>query len=171
MSVKQGWEGRYLEDFTVGDVYRAPIGRTITEVDNTWFTLLTNNDNQIHFNDHYSSKTPWGKPLVNSAFTIAVVTGLGVRDLTMNGFALGWDKIRLPNPVFAGDTLYSQSEVLAVRESASDPKRGIITVRTLGIKQDGTVVVEFERSAMVWKRAHAPGNATFPEPKPYKSQL
>ena len=165
MAVKTGWEGRFLEDFEVGDVYQSNIGRTVTETDNIWFTLITNNDNQIHFNDEYAKNTQFGKPLVNSLFTIAVVTGLAVKDVSQNGFALGWDRIVLPNPVFAGDTLYAETEVLSVRESKSDPTRGIVTVRTRGLKQDGTIVVEFERPVMVWKRAHAPVAHVFPEAK------
>ena len=162
MSLKKSWEGRFLEDFEVGDVYRSAIGRTVTEADNIWFTLLTNNDNQIHFNDEYAKHTQWGKPLVNSVFTIAVVTGLTVKDVSQNGFALGWDHITLPNPVFAGDTLYAETEVLSVRESNSDPKRGIVKVRSRGVKQDGTIVLESERSIMVWKREHAPNLGVFP---------
>ena len=162
MALKVGWEGRFLEDFEVGDVYRSAIGRTVTEADNIWFTLLTNNDNQIHFNDEYAKHTQWGKPLVNSVFTIAVVTGLTVKDVSQNGFALGWDHITLPNPVFAGDTLYAETEVLSVRDSNSDPKRGIVKVRSRGVKQDGTIVLEFERSIMVWKREHAHNLGVFP---------
>jgi acyl dehydratase len=162
MAIKAGWEGRFLEDFQVGDIYRSAIGRTVTQADNTNFTLLTNNDNQIHFNDEYAKHTQWGVPLVNSVFTIAVVTGLTVKDVSQNGFALGWNKIVLPNPVFAGDTLFAETEVLSVRESASDARRGILTVRTRGLKQDGQVVVDFERSIMVWKREHAPNIDVFP---------
>ena len=115
-SVKQGWNGRFFEDFHVGDIYRSRLGRTITETDNIQFTMITNNTNQIHFNAHYASLTEFKKPLVNSALTLSVVAGLGVSDLSENGFALGWDYIKLPNPVFPGDTLYSESEVISVRE-------------------------------------------------------
>ena len=163
MTVKPGWEGRFLEDFEVDDVYRSAIGRTITEADNTWFTLLTNNDNQIHFNSEYAKRTPWGKPLVNAAFTLAVVAGLTVKDVSQNGFALGWDKIVLPNPLFAGDTVYAETHVDSVRQSASDPRRGIVTVTTRGIQQEGKVIIEFTRSVMVWKRAHAPVIDSFPK--------
>ena len=163
MNVKPGWEGRFLEDFEVGDVYRSAIGRTVTEADNIWFTLLTNNDNQIHFNDEYAKRTQWGKPLVNSAFTIAVVTGLTVRDVSQNGFALGWERIVLPNPLFAGDTLYAETEVLSARVSQSDPRRGVVRVRTRGIQQAGVIVIDFERTVMVWKRDHAPSVGSFPE--------
>ena len=103
MAVKAGWEGRFFEDFEVGDVYRCRLGRTVTETDNTWFTLLTNNPNQLHFNNEYGKRTEFGKCLINSALTLAIVAGLGVSDVSENGFALGWDEIKLPNPLFAGD--------------------------------------------------------------------
>ncbi len=164
-TVKPGWQGRFYEDFEVGDVYRCRIGRTITQADNIWFTLLTNNTNQIHFNEHYASKTEFGRPLVNSALTIAIVAGLGVAGTSENGFALGWDEIKLPNPLFEGETIYSQSEVVDKRESKSKPQWGIVKFRTLGIKHDGTVVLEYTRSVMVWKKAFAPASDTFPEPK------
>ena len=164
-NVREGWVGRYFEDFSVGDIYRCRIGRTITEADNIPFTLLTNNTNQIHFNAHYASRTEVKRPLVNSAMTLSVVAGLGVADVSENGFALGWDYIKLPNPVFPGDTLYSESEVMNVRESKSRPEQGIVKVRTRGINQDGLVVIEYERSVMVWKKAHAPRIALFPDVK------
>jgi itaconyl-CoA hydratase len=164
-SVKQGWNGRFFEDFHVGDIYRSRLGRTITETDNIQFTMITNNTNQIHFNAHYASLTEFKKPLVNSALTLSVVAGLGVSDLSENGFALGWDYIKLPNPVFPGDTLYSESEVVSVRESKSRPAQGVVKVRTRGLNQDGVLVIEYERSIMVWKKAHAPLMTLFPEPK------
>lgn len=164
-TIKEGWVGRFFEDFAVGDIYRCRIGRTITETDNTQFTLLTNNTNQIHFNADYASRTEFKKPLVNSAMTLSVVAGLGVADVSENGFALGWDYIKLPKPVFAGDTLYSESEVISVRESKSRPEQGIIKVRTRGINQNGHVVIEYERSIMVWKKGHAPLQSLFPEVK------
>jgi acyl dehydratase len=165
MPVVTGWEGRYFEDFEVGDVYQCRLGRTVTEVDNTWFTLLTNNTNQIHFNTEYGKRTEFGQCLMNSILTLAIVAGMGVADVSENGFALGWDEIKLPNPVFAGDTLYSQSEVVDKRESRSKPEWGIVKVRTRGVKQDGTVVIDYTRSVMVWKRAHAPSRDLFPRLK------
>jgi acyl dehydratase len=165
MAVKAGWEGRYFEDFEVGDIYRSRIGRTLTQADNIWLTLLANNTNQIHFNEHYARQTEFGRPLMNSTITLAVVIGLSVTDTSENGFALGWDEIRLPNPVFDGDTLYAESEVLEKRESRSKPQSGIVRFRGRGIKQDGTVVLEYTRSVMVWKRAFAPNSDTFPEPR------
>lgn len=163
--VKEGWIGRFFEDFQVGDIYQCRLGRTITEADNIQFTLLTNNTNQIHFNTHYASRTEFKRPLVNSAMTLSVVAGLGVADISENGFALGWDYIKLPNPVFPGDTLYSESEVMSVRESKSRPEQGIVKVRTRGVNQDGLVVIEYERSVMVWKKGHAPLRSLFPEVK------
>jgi itaconyl-CoA hydratase len=168
-TAKPGWEGRFFEDFEIGDVYRCRYGRTITEADNIQFTLLTNNTNQIHFNSDYAARTEWGRCLVNSVLTLAIVTGMGVADVSENGFALGWDQIILPNPVFAGDTLYSESEVTAKRESTSRPGQGIVTVETRGYNQDGVLVISYRRSVMVWKRAHAPSIALFPniaEPGP-----
>jgi acyl dehydratase len=165
MTVKPGWQGRFFEDFQVGDIYRSRIGRTVTQNDNIWFTLLTNNTNQIHFNEHYAERTEFGRPLVNSALTLAIVAGLGVTDTSENGFALGWDRIDLPNPLFEGETIYSETEVLESRESRSRPQWGIVKFRTRGIKQDGTVVIDYTRSVMVWKRAFAPSEGSFPEPK------
>jgi acyl dehydratase len=165
MTVREGWVGRFFEDFTVGDVYRARIGRTVNDSDNVLFTLMSNNTNQIHFNVEYARQTGFDRPLVNSIVTLAIVAGLGVADISENGFALGWDYIKLPNPVFAGDTLYSESEVLDKRESKTRPGQGIVKVLTRGIKQDGTLVIEYARSVMVWKREHAPNRGAFPEPK------
>jgi itaconyl-CoA hydratase len=149
-------EGRFLEDFKVGDVYRSPAGRTITQADNIWFSLLTNNQNPIHIDAHYASKTEFKRPLVNSVFTIGVVTGLMVPETSQNGFALGWDEITLPNPLFEGDTLYADSEVLDTRESRSRKGWGIVKVRQRGFKPDGTVVLVMIRSFMVPTRAEGP---------------
>ena len=162
MSAVSGWEGRYFEDFNVGDVYRCRLGRTLTETDNTWFTLLTSNTNQIHFNSDYARRTEFGKCLINSTLTLAIVTGMGVADVSENGVALGWDEVKLPNPLFAGDTLYSESRVLETRESRSNPQRGVVRVRTRGIQQEGKVVIDYVRSVLVWKKAHAPTRDLFP---------
>ncbi|HEX6351205.1 MAG TPA: MaoC family dehydratase [Candidatus Dormibacteraeota bacterium] len=164
-NLKPGWEGRFFEDFSVGDVYRCRYGRTVTEHDNISFTLLTCNTNQIHFNRDYGARTEWGQCLINSALTLAIVVGMGVADVSENGFALGWDEIKLPHPLFAGDTLYSESEVVDVRESRSRPEQGVVKVLTRGYNQNGDVVIEFRRSVMVWKRAHAPSRVVFPTPK------
>jgi itaconyl-CoA hydratase len=157
MAVKEGWKGRVYEDFEVGDVYPHPLGRTVLAADNIWFTLLTMNTNPIHFDRAYAEKTEYGRPLVDSTFTLAVVTGQSVTDISQNVMAnLGWDEVRMPNPLFEGDTLYSQSEVLEKRESKSRPNVGIVRVKTTGFKQDGTVVIEFKRTFMVYKRGHVP---------------
>jgi len=147
--------GRHLEDFKVGDVYEHRPGRTISETDNTWFTLLTMNTHPLHFDAAYAAKTDFGKPLVNSCLTLAMVTGMSVSDLSQKATAnLGWDKVRLTAPVFAGDTIYAESEVLDVRESKSRPHEGIVTVRTTGRKSDGTVFLTYERAFLVPKRGH-----------------
>ncbi|UCG23270.1 MAG: MaoC family dehydratase [Chloroflexota bacterium] len=156
MTMKEGWSGRVYEDFEVGDVYQHPLGRTVTQTDNIWFTLLTVNPNPIHFDAHYASQTSFGRPLVDSTFTLALVTGLSVSDVSQNGINLGWDEIQLPAPVYEGDTIYAQSEVLLKRESKSNPDRGIIQVKTTGYNQEGTTVLTFKRSIMVYKRGHVP---------------
>jgi itaconyl-CoA hydratase len=146
------WRGRFLEDFAVGDVYRSRLGRTITETDNIWFTTLTMNTNQMHFNREYAARTEFGQPLVVSTLTLAVVLGLSVADTSENAVAnLGWGDIVLPKPVFAGDTLWAESEVTGVRESGSRPSCGIVSIRTRGVNQRGEVVIEFTRSFMVFK--------------------
>ena len=157
MGIKKGWTGRLYEDFEVGDVYEHPVGRTILGADNTWFTLMTMNTNPVHFDYNYSAKTEFGKPLVNSCLTLAILTGESVIDLTQNVFAnLGWDEVRMPNPVFEGDTIYSKSEVLETRESKSRPNVGIVRVKTTGYNQNGAVVMEFKRTFMVYKRGQIP---------------
>jgi acyl dehydratase len=162
MAIKSGWTGRYYEDFEVGDIYPHPVGRTITQTDNIWFTLLTVNPNPIHFDAVYAAKTEFGRPLVDSTFTLALVTGLSVADLSQHAINLGWEEVRLPHPVFEGDTLYARSEVLAMRVSRSHPERGIVQVKTTGYNQEGTVVIEFKRTVMVYLRAHAPALAQLP---------
>ena len=157
MTIKEGWRGRFYEDFAVGDVYQHPLGRTVTTTDNIWFTLLTQNTAPIHFDHHYAAQTEFGRPLVDSTFTLALVTGQSVSDISQNVFAnLGWDDVRLPHPVFEGDTIYSQSEVLEARESKSRPTTGIVTVRTTGYNQRGETVITFKRTILVYKRGHAP---------------
>jgi itaconyl-CoA hydratase len=163
MTIKQSWQGRVYEDFEVGDVYKHPIGRTITQTDNIWFTLLTVNNNPIHFDSNYALRTQFKKPVVDSTFTLALVTGLSVSDISQNAVNLGWDEVRLPNPVFDGDTLYAQSEVLDMRESRSRPRMGIVRFKTIGFNQDGTLVIAFKRAIMVYRREFAP-LAERPEP-------
>ena len=148
--------GRCYEEFQVGDVYEHRPGRTITEYDNISFTLLTMNPHPIHLDAAYAAKSEFGRPLVNSTLTLAIVTGMSVADVSYQAIAnLGWNDIRLTAPVFAGDTLYAETEVLAKRESKSRPEQGIVTVKTTGKKSDGTVVLTFERTVLVPKRGHA----------------
>lgn len=157
MAVKKGWEGRYFEDFEIGDVYSHALGRTITQNDNIWFTLMTQNTAPLHFDAHYAAQTEFKRPLVNSCLTIALVTGQSVADVSQNVFAnLGWDEVRLPHPVFEGDTIYSRSEVLDKRDSRSRPDMGIVTVRTEGFNQDGTVVITFRRTLLAYRRGRKP---------------
>ena len=143
--------GRVFEDFAVGDVYRHPLGRTITEADNTWFTLLTMNTNQNHFNEVYASKLPVGnRIIVNSGLTVAMVLGMSVLDISQNAIVnLGWTDIKLTHPVFVGDTLFAESKVIDLRESRSRPYAGIVTCLTRGLNQDGEQVVSWKRTVMV----------------------
>jgi acyl dehydratase len=163
MSDAPGTEGPCFEDFVVGQLIRHPLGRTVTATDNTWFTLLTVNTNPIHFDAHYAAQTEWGRPLMNSCFTLALVTGLSVADISRHAVNLGWDEVRMPAPVFDGDTIYAQTEVLSTRASESRPHMGIVEVKTTGFKQDGTVVLEYRRTIMVYRRGHQPVQ---PQPAP-----
>ncbi len=147
---------RHYEDFFPGLVIPHALGRTITAADNAWFTLATVNTNPIHFDAHYSAQTEFGRPLVNSCFTLALVTGLSVGDVSQNAVNLGWDEVRMPAPVFEGDTIYAQTEILHCRESKSRPNMGLVELKTTGFKQDGTVVMEFRRTILVYKRGHSP---------------
>ena len=156
MTVKHGWQGRCFEDFAVGDVYPHALGRTITDVDNIWFTLLTVNPNPIHFDQAYAERTPFKKLLVDSTFTLALVTGLSVADVSQNAINLGWEHVRLPHPVYAGDTLRAWSEVLEARLSQSRPEMGIVRLKTAGVNQEGVTVIEFERTIMVYRQGCAP---------------
>ena len=164
MAIKPGWRGRVFEDFEAGDVFEHPLGRTITQADNIWFTLLTVNTNPIHFDSAYAARTEFKRPLVDSTFTRALVTGLSVSDVSLNAINLGWDQVRLPAPVFEGDTLYAQSEVLEARPSQSRPTMGIVKLRTTGFNQEGTVVIEFLRTIMVYRRDYTPEGFRPPRP-------
>jgi itaconyl-CoA hydratase len=157
------WRGRYYEDLDEGDVFRSRLGRTITETDNIWFTCLTMNTNQVHFNVPFAEQTRFGRPLVNSTLTLALVTGLTVPDTSENATAnLAWTDIKLPNPVFTGDTLWAESEILEKRESRSQPSVGIVTMRCRGINQRREVVIEFKRTFMVYKRDAPEAADAFP---------
>jgi itaconyl-CoA hydratase len=149
--------GRYFEDFKEGDVYEHRPGRTITDADNVWFTLLTMNTHPAHFDYEFAKKTEFGKPLVCSPFTVALMVGMSVSDVSQKAVAnLGWSDIKLTHPLFPGDTLYAESEVIEKRESKSRPEQGIVTVRTIGKNQHGEICCTFNRSMLIWKRGFGP---------------
>jgi acyl dehydratase len=161
--VKDGWRGRYYEDFEPGDEYRHRLGRTVTETDNTLFTMLTLNTNPIHFDEHLAASTPFKQIVVNSCFTLSLAVGLSVSDLSEHVMAnLAWNDVRLPNPVFIGDTIYASSEILHKRESSSRADVGIVTARTTGVNQRGETVIVYERTFMVYKRGHDPRDTIAP---------
>ena len=152
--------GLYYEDFTPGDVFEHRPGRTVLDVDNTYFTLLTLNIQQVHFDAAYAARTEWKRMLVDSTFTLALLTGMSVRTVSAKVVAnLGWDKVKATRPVFAGDTLYAETTILSKRESRSRPTQGIVTVSTRGINQDGEEVMSFERTMLLYKRGHSPEEA------------
>jgi itaconyl-CoA hydratase len=152
--------GLYWEDFEPGDVFEHRPGRTVLDVDNTWFTLLTMNIQQVHFDAAYAAKTEWKKMLVDSTLTLALLTGMSVRTVSAKVVAnLGWDKVKATHPIFAGDTLYAETTVLSKRESKSRPTQGIVTVLTRGINQDGIEVMSFERTMLIHRRGHSPEEA------------
>ncbi|MET9994889.1 MaoC family dehydratase [Streptomyces mutabilis] len=164
MSVEPGWQGRFFEDFEEGSIYQHPLGRTVTEADNTWFTLLTMNTNQLHFNRQYAARSEFERPLVVSTLTVAIAVGQSVTDLTQNAVAnLGWDDIRMTHPVHAGDTLWSESIVVSKRESRSRPTAGIVTVKTRTLNQDGKEVCSFLRTFLVHRRGAEQLQNIFPE--------
>ncbi|SEJ78260.1 Acyl dehydratase [Arthrobacter sp. yr096] len=155
--VVAGWAGRLYEDFSVGDIYYHPFGKTVTEADNHSFTLMTQNVAKTHVDRNFANATEFGLPLVNSTLTLALVTGQSTIDLSMNVFAnMGWDEVRMPNPVFEGDTIYSRSKVLALRESKSRSNLGLVTVATEGFNQDGKIVLTYRRTFMVYRQGHLP---------------
>src|SRR5260370_25629286 len=136
--------GRYFEDFTVGAVYEHRPGRTIGEADNTWFTLVTMNQHPLHFDEAYAAKSEFGRPVVNSCLTLSIVAGMSVADVSQKAIAnLGWTDIKLSAPVFVGDTVYAESEVLAKRESKSRPTLGVVTVRITRKKAGATTVMTY----------------------------
>jgi itaconyl-CoA hydratase len=166
VAIAKGWTGRFFEDLAVGAVYQHPLGRTVTEADNTWFALLTMNTNQMHFNTEYAARSEFTKPLVVSTLTLAIAVGQSVTDLTQNAFAnLGWDDIKMTHPVFAGDTLFSESIVLEKRESVSRPHAGIVMVRTRTLNQDGEEVCSFKRTFYVYRHGAKQIEGIFPEGK------
>jgi acyl dehydratase len=152
-----GWTGRFFEDFAVGDIYNHPMGRTLTDVDNKWFTLLTQNVAKTHLDNEFAKQTEYSLPLVNSTFLLALVTGQSTIDLSFNVYAnLGWDEVRMPAPVFENDTIYSRSVVIETRPSKSKPIVGLVTVATEGFNQDGVVVITYRRTFMVYRRGEGP---------------
>lgn len=158
--------GNFFEDFTVGDIYRHQLGRTIDSADNRWFTLLTMNTNQLHFNAHYAAQSPHGREIVNSGLTVALVLGISVADISQNAVAnLGWTDIRLSSPVFVGDTMYGESVITALRPSESRPYAGIVSCFTRGLNQDGIEVLSFSRSVMVYRRDAGRNANSFPTPQ------
>jgi itaconyl-CoA hydratase len=159
----KAWRGRFFEDFDAGDVFQSRLGRTVTQTDNIWFTCLTLNTNQVHFNAVQAERGLYGQPLVNSAFTLALITGMTVPDTSENAAAnLAWTDIVLPKPVFEGDTLWAESEILDTRESSSRPSMGIVSMRCRGINQRREVVIEFKRTFLVYKRSAPEVQDTFP---------
>jgi itaconyl-CoA hydratase len=152
--------GLYWEDFVPGDVFEHRPGRTVLDTDNVYFTLLTLNVQQVHFDAAYAEKTEWKRLLVDSTFTLALLTGMSVRTVSAKVVAnLGWDKVKATHPVFAGDTLYAESTILNKRVSKSRPTQGIVTVATRGINQSGIEVMSFERTMLVYRRGHSPEEA------------
>lgn len=148
--------GRYFENFEVGETYEHRPGRTISEADNTWFTLLTMNTHPVHFDAEYAKHTEFGRPLVVSTLTLSLLVGMSVSETSQKAIAnLGWDGIKLPKPVFVGDTLYAESTVLRKRESKSRLDQGIVCIRALGRNQRSEVVCEFERTMLVMRRGNA----------------
>ncbi len=147
--------GRYFEDFNEGDIYEHRPGRTITETDNTWFTLLTMNTHPMHFDAEYAKHSEFGKCIICSPLTVALMVGMSVTDVSQKAIAnMGWTDIRMTFPLFAGDTLVAESEVLGKRESKSRPNAGLVTVKTSGFNQDGKLVCDFNRTILVAKRGH-----------------
>jgi itaconyl-CoA hydratase len=165
MAVHNSSTGYFFDDFSVGDVFRHPLGRTISEVDNMWFTLLTMNTNQLHFNSHYARHSPYGRELVNSGLTVAIVLGISVSDISQNALAnLGWTDIMLKAPVVVGDTLYGESIITGLRDSKSRPYAGIVSCFTRGLNQNGIEVLTFNRSVMVYRASERSRAVIFPEP-------
>lgn len=147
--------GRHFEDFTIGDIYEHRPNRTLTETENTWFTLLTMNQHPMHFDVEYAKHSEFGRCIIASPFTVALMVGMSVSDVSQKAIAnLGWKEIKLTHPLFAGDTLSAESEVLDKRESKSRPNAGIVSVRTRGFNQAGTLVCEFDRTMLIARRGH-----------------
>ena len=174
MAVHQAVLGRFFEDYVVGDIYQHPIGRTISEADNTWITLLSMNTNQNHFNAHLAAQNPItdGKVIVNSGLTVAVVLGISVLDMSQNAISnLAFTDIKMSHPVYVGDTIYAESICIGLRRSESRPYAGIVSMITRGLNQGGTEVISWKRSVMVATRESGIGQNYFPEAKGGPLQL
>ena len=157
MSIKPGWEGRYFEDFEVGDIYQCRLGRTVTEADNIWFTLLTMNTHPLHFDNDYAAKSEFGRPLVNSCLTLAIVTGMSVSDISQKAIGnLGWNDVKLVSPVYVGDTIAYSTEVIETRVSNSRPGSGLMVIRSTGVNQNGEPVISFASTTFVERRPEKP---------------
>ncbi|MGF6282863.1 MaoC family dehydratase [Pseudomonas silensiensis] len=165
MSEKE-WRDRFYEDFSVGDVCKHRNARTVTTYDNMMFTLLTQNPAPLHLNHEYAKASGHERMPFNSTFTLALVTGQSVADLTPNVMTnLGWSEVRLPAPAYEGDTIYSESQVISLRESSKHPQAGIMALKTTGYTQEGVVVIEFIRTVMIYKAGGAPIQ---PRPEPIR---
>ena len=148
--------GRYFDDFVEGDVYEHRPGKTVTEADNHLFTLLTLNTHPLHFDAEYGRATEFGQNLVVSTYTLSLLIGMSVSDVSQKTIAnLGMDEVKFTSPVLAGDTLYAESEVLEKRVSKSRPGQGIVTIRTLGRNQRDEVVCSFKRTMLIPTEGHA----------------
>ena len=147
--------GRFYDDFVPGEVIHHALGRTLTEMDNVLFSALTMNTQPLHLNEDYAQKhSEFGRRIVNGIFTLGLAVGITVPDLTEGTLVanLGYDAVRHPHPLFHGDTLYVETEVLEMRPSRSRPNQGIVRFKHTGRNQDGVVVLEFERSALMQRR-------------------
>ena len=152
--------GLYYDQFHVGQLFKHPIRRTITEADNVWFSAVTHNPSYLHLDEEYCrNETEFGQRLVNSCFTLALMVGVSVGDMVLGTAVanLGWDDVKLVAPVFAGDTIYAESEVLEVRPSKSRPGQGLVRVRTRGFNQRDETVITYERTVLVYERSSRPG--------------
>lgn len=157
-----GWAGRFFEDFTLGELYWHPIGRTVTETDEVWFCTLVTSPNQLHFNRDYAARTSFGQAAVNAPFTNALVTGISEMDVGQNCLTVGWNYIRMPNPLFVGETVYARSEVVLIEDGYKEDC-GIVTVKSTGFTESGKTVIEAERRVMVWRRGRAPRDRLWEE--------
>lgn len=162
MSIKAA-EELFFEDFQVGNEYQHTLGRTVIDPDEVWFAGVTTAQNPMHFNRDYASRTRFGKQTVNAPFTNATVTGMSESDLGQNAEIIGWDFIKVPNPLFIGETVYAKSEVVDVQECEDDPTKGVVTLKSTGITAEGKVVIISQRKILVWKSGCAPAVDYFPE--------